>query len=180
MPYPCISPKPAHGGGNCHFFSEWAVYATWACYMDIRALYTTKPPKCALTCQGDPAADRKLPRTRACCIKPRPGDSQVAGCCHCHAHATWRVDVHVQKPQKRAGSWGVAKCSGSGIAQDTKHTKHPTPHIQDTKPKAPRPRCFCFMHSVTPVGLRLPAGCLRFCLYSFAGRKVIKVAGTIF
>jgi hypothetical protein len=28
--------------------------------MDIRALYTTKPPKCALTCQGDLVADRLL------------------------------------------------------------------------------------------------------------------------
>jgi hypothetical protein len=26
--------------------------------MEIRALYTTKPPKCALTCLGDLAADR--------------------------------------------------------------------------------------------------------------------------
>ena len=61
--------KPAHGHGHggkakkyfwskirnnsvfCFFGS--AVYAPWACYMDIRALYITKSPKCALTCQGD-------------------------------------------------------------------------------------------------------------------------------
>ena len=45
-----------HNGGCCCFRS--AVYAPWACYMDIRALYTNKPPKCALTCQVDLAADQ--------------------------------------------------------------------------------------------------------------------------
>jgi hypothetical protein len=69
--------KPAHGHGHAHdgkvekmdFLRELrhkvdcycfgrAVYAPWACYMDTRALYTTKPPKCALICLGDLAADR--------------------------------------------------------------------------------------------------------------------------
>ena len=38
-----------------------AEYAPCAYYMDIRALYTTttKPPKCALTCQGDLVADHE-------------------------------------------------------------------------------------------------------------------------
>ena len=47
--------KLRHKSDCCCF--GWAVYAPWACYMEIRALYTTKPPKCALTCLGDLAAD---------------------------------------------------------------------------------------------------------------------------
>ena len=42
--------------GGCYCFGL-AVYAPWACYMDIRALYTTKPAKFALSCHGDLVAD---------------------------------------------------------------------------------------------------------------------------
>ena len=52
-----------HKGGYCCFGS--AVYAPWACYMDVRTLYTTKSPKCALTYQVDLAADQQThPRRR--------------------------------------------------------------------------------------------------------------------
>ena len=47
--------KLRHKGGCCCF--GWAVYAPWVCYMDIWALCNPKPPKCALTCQADLAAD---------------------------------------------------------------------------------------------------------------------------
>ena len=47
--------KQRHKGDCCCF--GWAVYAPWACYMDIRTLYTTKPPKRALACLVDLAAD---------------------------------------------------------------------------------------------------------------------------
>jgi hypothetical protein len=33
----------SYKGGCCCF--GWAIYALWACYMDIRALYNPKPPK---------------------------------------------------------------------------------------------------------------------------------------
>jgi hypothetical protein len=48
--------KLRHKSDCCCF--GWAVDAPWAWYMEIRALYTTKPPKCALTCLGDLAADQ--------------------------------------------------------------------------------------------------------------------------
>ena len=69
--------KPAHGHGHGHdqkageneFWRKlrhksdcccfgWAVYAPWACYMNLRALYNPKRPKSALTCQADLAADQ--------------------------------------------------------------------------------------------------------------------------
>jgi hypothetical protein len=58
--------KLRHKSDCCCF--GWAVYAPWACYMDIRALYTTKPPKCALTCMGnlDLAADLVCVRVCVC------------------------------------------------------------------------------------------------------------------
>jgi hypothetical protein len=56
--------------GDCYCF-EWTVYCVcpMACYMDIRALYTTKPPKCALSCQGDLAADHCMTMTMAMDMK---------------------------------------------------------------------------------------------------------------
>jgi hypothetical protein len=35
----------------------WAVYAPWACYMNLRALYVSKLAKCPLTCPGDLVGD---------------------------------------------------------------------------------------------------------------------------
>ena len=68
--------KPAHGHGHGHgqkageneFWRklrhkrdcccfEWAVYAPWACYMNLRALYVPKLAKCPLTCPADLAGD---------------------------------------------------------------------------------------------------------------------------
>ena len=91
--------KPAHGHGHGHgqkagkneFWRKlrhksdcccfgWAVYAPWACYMNLRALYNPKPPKCALTCLGDLAADQQ----------PQPGEFRLhvgAVCCLCPLEA---------------------------------------------------------------------------------------------
>ena len=45
-----------HKGGCCCF--GWAVYAPWACNMNLRALYAFKLAKCPLTCPGNFAGDR--------------------------------------------------------------------------------------------------------------------------
>ena len=69
--------KPAHGHGHGHgqkaekneFWRKlrhksdcccfgWAVYAPWACYMNLRTLYVSKLAKCPLTCLADLAGDR--------------------------------------------------------------------------------------------------------------------------
>ena len=38
--------KLRHKSGCCCF--GWAVYAPWACYMNLRTLYVIKPAKCPL------------------------------------------------------------------------------------------------------------------------------------
>ena len=71
--------KPAHGHGHGHGHGQkaeknelwrklrhksdcccvgWAVYAPWACYMNLRTLYLSKLAKCPLTCLADLAGDR--------------------------------------------------------------------------------------------------------------------------
>ena len=47
--------EPRHKGGCCCF--EWAVYAPWACYMPLRALYNPKPPTWPLVGFPDLAGD---------------------------------------------------------------------------------------------------------------------------
>jgi hypothetical protein len=39
-----------HTGGCCCF--RWAVYALWACFMILRALYVSKLAKCHLICMA--------------------------------------------------------------------------------------------------------------------------------
>ena len=74
--------KPAHGHGHGHgqkagkneFWRKlrhksdcccfgWAVYAPWACYMNLRALYVSKLAKCPLTCLADLAGDPRVDPT---------------------------------------------------------------------------------------------------------------------
>ena len=38
----------------------WAVYAPWACYMNLRTLYVSKLAKCPLICLADLAGDPNL------------------------------------------------------------------------------------------------------------------------
>jgi hypothetical protein len=45
-----------HKGGCCCF--GWAVYAPWACYMNLRALYVSKLEKCPLICPDDLVGDQ--------------------------------------------------------------------------------------------------------------------------
>ena len=55
-----------HKSGCCCF--GWAVYAPWACYMNLRTLYVSKLAKCPLICLGDLVGDRGLSYMRT-----RPG-----------------------------------------------------------------------------------------------------------
>ena len=48
--------KQRHKGDCCCF--GWAVYAPWACYMNLRTLYVSKLAKCPLICLADLAGDR--------------------------------------------------------------------------------------------------------------------------
>ena len=48
--------KLRHKSDCCCF--GWAVYAPWACYMNLRALYVSKLAKCPLTCLADLAGDQ--------------------------------------------------------------------------------------------------------------------------
>ena len=80
--------KPAHGHGHGHgqkaekkaFWRKlrhksdcccfgWALYAPWACYMNLRTLYVSKLAKCPLTCLADLAGD--LPRKRNFSFDPK-------------------------------------------------------------------------------------------------------------
>ena len=45
-----------HKSGCCCF--GWAVYAPWACYMNVRTLHVSKLAKCLLICPGDLVGDR--------------------------------------------------------------------------------------------------------------------------
>jgi hypothetical protein len=47
--------KLRHKSDCCCF--GWAVYAPWACYVNLRALYVSKLAKCPLTCLADLAGD---------------------------------------------------------------------------------------------------------------------------
>ena len=47
--------KQRHKGDCCCF--GWAVYAPWACYMNLRTLYVSKLAKCPLICLADLAGD---------------------------------------------------------------------------------------------------------------------------
>jgi hypothetical protein len=44
---------------GCYRFG-WAVYAPWACYMNLRALYVSKLAKCPLICLADLAGDLRF------------------------------------------------------------------------------------------------------------------------
>ena len=50
--------KQRHKGDCCCF--GWAVYAPWACYMNLRTLYVSKLAKCPLICLADLAGDLVL------------------------------------------------------------------------------------------------------------------------
>ena len=68
--------KLRHKSDCCCF--GWAVYATWACYMNLRALYVFKLAKFPLTCLADLAGDRNH-------------DARVRATCHIHSLPSRRV-----------------------------------------------------------------------------------------
>ena len=61
--------KQRHKGDCCCF--GWAVYAPWACYMNLRTLYVSKLAKCPLICLADLAGDLKMHRFNSIIRQPR-------------------------------------------------------------------------------------------------------------
>ena len=85
--------KLRHKSGCCCF--GWAVYAPWACYMNLRALYVSKLAKCPLTCLADLAGDlKRIVSSGLSAHVP----AYYSGLATVALHSTWRPPLFMELP----------------------------------------------------------------------------------
>ena len=129
--------KPAHGHGHGHgkkteknelwrelrhksgcFCFGWALYASWAFYMNLRTLHVSKLAKCPLICLADLAGglahytnnQQEIPTINKHKYKYKPKQEM-------RAMATWQLSKRQQQASPVAGSRGCemrdARCGES-------------------------------------------------------------------